>query len=264
MRACPFFWMAAMLTIVTHNAYWFQAHPTLWPEERARAVPEVLDALAGVYAAQQPDLVCLQEVPDEQAARALAQRLGMAYVFAPGRVRREYGSAVLTPLAAAEVSVVTDQLGPAERSWLRAVVPTDDGEDFSVMAAHLPSNRFAPFEQAELQRVAELRCAMAAFGQADVVMGDFNSRAADAPCQFMREQGYVDASDAAGKAELKARFDVRVDYIWVREAVADRVVDYWVLGPEQCSADLGGQRRCLSDHLPQVVVLASGGGCGLG
>ena len=71
----------AHLTVVTHNAYWFQGWPSLWGREEPRAHPEILDALASLYARLAPDVLCLQEVPDRQVLAELESRLGMLWLI---------------------------------------------------------------------------------------------------------------------------------------------------------------------------------------
>jgi len=241
-------------TIVTHNAYWFQAAPTLWPEERAAARPEVIDRLAKFYAGLAPDLVCLQEVPDEQVAGDLAGRLAMHFCFASGGKLEAYGAAIFSKPGTSELRNLTEQVGPAERTCLHAAIRSEGGV-LNVLAVHLPSNRYAPFEQAERQRVAELMAALNLAGEVDVVVGDFNSEPGSAPYRFMIERGFRDAAELGGCADRLTGAKHRVDYIWLGPRVATAFGGFRVLGPEGFAVEPGGRERMLSDHYPLSLNL---------
>jgi endonuclease/exonuclease/phosphatase family metal-dependent hydrolase len=242
------------VTIVTHNAYWFQAAPTLWSEERAAARPEVIDSLAELYAGLAPDLLCLQEVPDQQVATDLAGRLAMHFCFAQGGKLRPYGAAVFSRPDTGELRNLTGQVGPAERTCLRAGVHSEFGM-LNVLAVHLPSNRYAPFDQAERQRVGELRAALDLAGEVDLVVGDFNSTPDSAPYRFMVERGFRDAAEMGGCADRLTGAKHRVDYIWLGSRAATAFGGFRVLGPEGFVAELGGRERMLSDHYPLLLKL---------
>lgn len=242
------------VTIVTHNAYWFQGAPTLWPEERAAARPEVIDRLAEFYAGLAPDLLCLQEVPDEQVAAELAGRLAMHFCFAKGGKLATYGAAIFSKPDTGELRNLTEQVGPAERTCLRGVV-RGECSVLNVLAVHLPSNRYAPFEQAERQRVAELTAALNLAGEVDVVVGDFNSTPGSAPYRFMIEREFRDAAELGNCTNRLTGAKHRVDYIWLGPRVARVFGGLRVLGPEGFAAELGGRERMLSDHYPLVLEL---------
>ena len=243
------------LTIVTHNAYWFQGVPTLWPEERAAARPEVIDRLAKLYAGLAPDLLCIQEVPDEQVAAELAGHLAMHFCFAPGGKLKAYGAAIFSKPDTGGLRNLTEQVGPAERTCLHAAIRRDGGLVQNVLAVHLPSNRYAPFEQAERQRVAELGAALDLAGGVDVVVGDFNSEPSSAPYRFMIERGFRDAAELGNCTDRLTGAKHRVDYIWLGRRAAAGFRGFRVLGPEGFAGELGGRKRMLSDHYPLVLEL---------
>jgi endonuclease/exonuclease/phosphatase family metal-dependent hydrolase len=243
------------LTIVSHNAYWFQAAPSLWGQERPAAHPAVLARLGGIYAAIAPDLLFLQEVPDVAAAEHLAERLGMRFCFSRGGKLAEYGAAALSGADHAELESLTSAVGPAERTCLRAVVGGRDGRLLTVLAVHLPSNRFAPFEQTERQRIAELAAGLDLRGPPDLVVGDFNCRPDSAVHRYMIDRGYRDAAEVTGWAEALSTSTQRVDYVWVSTVLVRRLRSYRSIGSDQLTAELGGESRLLSDHFPQVAIL---------
>jgi len=226
----------------------------LWPEERAAARPEFIDSLVQFYAGLAPDLLCLQEVPDEQVAAELAGRLGMHFLFARGGKLEAYGAAVFSKPDAGGLRNLTEQIGPAERTCLCASVRGQCGV-LTVLAVHLPSNRYAPFEQAEGQRVAELTSALALAGEVDVVVGDFNSEPNSAPYHFMIERGFRDAAELGNCTDRLTGAKHRVDYIWLGPRVATVFREFRVLGPEGFAVELGGLERMLSDHYPLMLKL---------
>jgi len=243
------------LTIVSHNAYWFQAVPSLWGQERRAAHPVVLEHLGGIYAALAPDILFLQEVPDVAAAEHLAERLDMRFCFSRGGKLAEYGAAALSGADHAELESLTSVVGPAERTCLRAVVGGCDGALLTVLAVHLPSNRFAPFEQAERHRIAELAAGLDLRGRPDLVVGDFNCRSDSAVHRYMIDRGYRDAAEVVGRAEALSTSTQRVDYVWVSAVLVGRLRSYRLLGSDELSAELGGESRLLSDHFAQVAIL---------
>jgi endonuclease/exonuclease/phosphatase family metal-dependent hydrolase len=243
------------LTIVSHNAYWFQGSPTCWEQERAAACADVLERLAALYARLRPDVLCLQEVPDLQTAEWIGSRLAMRFCFTRGGKLPEYGAAAFSHCDRADLESLTAALGPSERTCLRAGVVDDSGGTVTVVAVHLPSNRFAPFRQAEPQRLAELAMAMKLCGEPDLVVGDFNAVPDSAPHRYMMSRGYRDAPEILGYATPWTTRTDRVDYVWVAANLVPRIRQYRIIGPGEFTVEIGGVQRMLSDHLPQVVTL---------
>lgn len=243
------------LTIVSHNAYWFQGSPTCWEQERAAACAAVLERLTALYAGLRPDVLCLQEVPDLQTAEWIARRLAMHFCFTRGGKLPEYGAALFSHRDRADLDSLTAALGPSERTCLRAGVVGEGGARVTVLAMHLPSNRFAPFRQAEQQRLAELATAMKLCGEPDLVVGDFNAVPDSEPHRYMISRGYGDAPDVMGHGTPWTTRTHRVDYVWVAAKLILRIRQYRIIGPSEFTAEIGGVQRLLSDHLPQAVML---------
>ena len=238
--------------MLTHNVYWFQGYPSRWGEERVAEVPEVVAALAQLYADATPDLLCLQEVHRPDLAEALAQELGMTtWLHAPGGRRRDYGGVVMTrPPARHENRTVID--GHChERVHLRASLPSSCGL-LDVAAIHLPSNRFFDSAAAgDAARIGELERILGE-PRPHLVAGDMNCRPDSPPYLFMLDRSYIDAAVASGRDRLEHR----VDYLWLQAGCAYRLAAYSVLdsGPFN-RVEPPGDKWQLSDHPPLLMEM---------
>jgi len=239
--------------ILTHNVYWFQGHPSRWAHERVAEAPEVLDALALLYASVAADLVCLQEVHRKGLAQRLSQELGMtAWLHASGGLRGDYGGVVLSR-GQARLRDCTRPAGrPAhERVHLRAGVEWSGGR-LELAAIHLPSNRYAgSAASGDVARVAELERVLAEPPRPNAVVGDMNCLPDSPPYQFMLRAGYVDVAVAAGAVPER-----RPDYMWLDARCAGRLTGFAVLddGPFCRRSEKTGPWR-LSDHSPLLMEL---------
>ena len=239
------------ITLVTHNAYWFQGAPSLWGAERQRAHPAILSALAALYRHLRADILALQEIPASQVLAQLQIELGMEGIYAQGGMRPAYGGGILwrgTTASGRDLSHLP--VGPQrifERFCLE-IRGQFGTTALSLVNIHLSSNRYAPDRRGEAIRLAELAALEAAAPGADIVMGDFNA-APDSPVhQYMEDQGYWDpgtTTAARGK---------RIDYIWLRRAYRAALVEYRLV--EEAAFTYGEGPTLLSDHPPLLVRLA--------
>ena len=236
------------LTIVSHNAYWFQGAPSLWGEERSAPQARVVEALLGRYAELAPDVLCLQEVPGADVVESLRATLGMDGAYLCGGLRPEYGGAVLWRGATGTVRELTHEPvatpgGVFERmaAVLDAAV---NGRRVAIANAHLSSNRFAPNRDGEPVRLAELATLLAACPEAAIVVGDLNARAGSEPPARMRALGFIDACAPAVDDDLAQR---RVDYIWTRPTRGITIADCQVLAVDDLRLTDDDRVR-LSDH----------------
>mgnify|MGYP006413229327 CR=1 FL=1 len=239
------------LSVVSHNCYWFQGAPSLWGQERNQAHPRIVEALTRLYRQLAPDVLCLQEVPSEEAAQCLADGLGMQVAFARGGTREAYGGSVLWRGLDAEAEDLTFSSGVAvfERVCLvlRGKGPQSD---WRLANVHLSSNRYAPGRKGDPVRLAELQ-ALFADCQPDVVAGDFNATPGSPAYLDMEARGYTQGGVLA--CEPVAPEERRVDYIWIRDPgqFAARPADF---KPASLvlAADADTQ---LSDHPPIITHL---------
>jgi len=245
------------MLLLTHNAYWFQGHPSLWGREEIRAHPRIVGSLIRLYRELAPEVICLQEVPRSKEARELAKVLGMSAIFASGGLRRGYGGAIFwRDEAGAVVEDLTHApvsgAGAFERICLRWTGRWQ-GMPLTVVDVHLSSNRFAPEGRGEPVRLAELAALFATGPAPDVVAGDFNAVPDSQVYEEMVERGYQDAGlgcDEHGRAASQ-----RVDYIWVREDSPLSLRRFGVVTGDRFALE-GGEGAALSDHHPVWADLA--------
>ena len=236
------------LTLLSHNAYWFQGTPSLWGEERSEAHPDVLAALIAFYRQLSPDVLCLQEVPSRKICDEVAAGLGMRGHYARGGGRPTYGGAVLWRPLDGDVEDLTHTRIDGERIFERiCIVFTTivNGDPLVVVNVHLSSNRYAPDRNGEPVRLAELEVLFGACAQPDVVTGDFNARPDSAVYAAMIQRGYVDCGSQLSANRRDA--ERRVDYLWVREASTVRA-EHMDSVPERPFALAGEPPVSLSDH----------------
>ena len=144
-----------------------------------------IDAVARAIAAQQPDVVALQEVRRDQAvalARTLSMRFTWAFKhhpFSPFFIKRSEGAALLTPhaLDAAAHTVISDEL--SKRSYKRriaqwALVGRSDTSAYRIYNVHLSPHDAVEERRTEAERVRNL---VAEHGDTPpaIVAGDFNA-----------------------------------------------------------------------------------------
>lgn len=243
------------MKLLTHNVYWFQGKPSRWGSERVAEAPEVLAALAKLYAAESVDVLCLQEVHRSDLAQHLARELGMAsWLHAPGGRLPDYGGAVLSRSEALLRDRTTgENRVPHERVHIRASLAYR-GERLELAVVHLPSDRYAGSGDAgHLARVNELTQVLAASPRPNIVAGDMNGKPDSPPCRLLREAGYVDAAVATRDPSLQGK---RVDYIWLDETYAGRLVRFAQLDRgDFCRTSPDGNAWNLSDHPPLLVEL---------
>jgi endonuclease/exonuclease/phosphatase family metal-dependent hydrolase len=242
------------LTLVTHNAYWFQGAPSLWGEERTQAHDAVMPLLARLYGRLDTDILCLQEVPSSAVLSTLRTELGMQGAFFPGGKRSAYGGAMLWQGMATSVEELThtaEDVPVFERICLQLNTSIQT-RSITVIGVHLASNRFAPERQGEPIRLAELETLFAACPEPDVVMGDFNATSDSGVYARMVEQGFIDCGH--GYTVHGRPPDKRIDYIWIRAAAGLSVLEYEVIQDQRFvyDADAG---IYLSDHHPVRVCL---------
>ena len=240
------------LTLVTHNAYWFQGAPSLWGQERTRAHPDAVPLLTRLYDALDMDILCLQEVPAPEVLEMLRAELGMEGVYFPGGKRPAYGGAILWQGLAGSV---VDFTNTAERVFERFCLKLDTrigDRSLDLVAIHLASNRYAPARRGEPLHLAELATLFAACPAPDMVVGDFNATPDSAVYAQMVERGFVDCGQ--GYAEHGRPAERRIDYIWIRTGAGLSVAEYEVIRDQRFSYDADAG-IFLSDHHPVCVRL---------
>jgi len=240
----------AKLTILSHNVFWFQGKP-FESAEPGEHDEKIADELAAFYRGVGANVVCVQEVQSPRAADAMAERLGMAGAYCPGRTFPQYGGAVF----GADVVDDSSRDGrTAQRFWQLA---RHAASGIEVCNIHLPSGRQEGRDRAPAIRVAELSDMLSVCGKTpDVLAGDFNERPGGAVGELLARHGYTDAAVAAGKPHLPTSMGgSRGDYLWLHERILHRLVGYEVPPREALAWTERPGKEYLSDHLPLWITL---------
>lgn len=232
--------------------------------------------LVEIIAAQDADVILLQEVAAGAFVQGLAERLGMQSYVAAGNDGRAIALLTRLRLAAAE----TFRPALLRHTLLQATLETAPGQTFSLFGVHLAAPAFSLW--VEWYRLRELRLILdyiaRVSGERTVVAGDFNSIAPgdapnfrELPLRFrlaiflhggyfarqvigrMRGNGFTDAfhimhPNALGYTFPAYRADTRFDYFFVNERLRGNVRACAVVTqPESV--------KRASDHLPVRMEL---------
>ncbi len=242
------------MRILTHNVYWFQGSPPVWGRELIKDSPEIVEQLALLYRDADADVVCLQEVHRDEPALTIARALDSASVLrVSGGKLPDYGGAILTRGEATLRDATRSDTLVHERVHMRVTVAYR-GSPIEIAALHLPSNRYAPDKAAGTRaRITELDHALEVTPRPAIILGDLNSRPNKAVYRHLSSLGYTNAETLSGSGPPPNR----IDYVWLDETIADRLVSFSVLdtGRFRRTRD-DGSRFALSDHPPLLVELA--------
>lgn len=149
------------LTVATWNLRWF---PAGQPESQPPAVEhEIVDAAARAIRSVEPQILCIQEVRDAQAAEALARATGLdGFRMAvctdfpqPDGMPGQQQSAILTCLPVLESGAVpwhTVGMVDPPRGYAYALLDTPEGP-VAVYSIHLKSNYVSREEDPQAQTV---------------------------------------------------------------------------------------------------------------
>ena len=238
-----------------------------------------VDALAEVIAAQQPDVVALVEADDPALVEAIAGRLGMDFIHAPGN---SHASALLSRFPISETVNHAATRPALEKSLLEATVTLPGGADLPIGVVHLHARAYDADEAARERELVVVLDAFAphrAAGRPHLLCGDFNANAphqridparckektrlawhangGDLPRRVVRrllDEGYLDTLHAfdpeAGATHgtfTTAEPGQRVDYVFSHGFPARSIRRAWVV------TDPPAARA--SDHFPVALDL---------
>lgn len=240
------------ICLVSHNVFWFQGVPfaTDTPSfHRSKIVTQ----LASLYREINPDVICLQELQNRDAAAAVAKELEMKYIFRSGGSYPQYGGVVLSRWPMEEIAL--PQGFVPDRILISVKIFPDGAQAFQLANIHLPSNRQRGAEGSQTQRLRELSLVME---HADILLGDFNERPDGQCAALLKKEGFVDAAEVCGAGELSSNIGTyRGDQIWLSGKKADALQGYFVIPKERLAIN-DGEKKFLSDHLPVGCLLNKG------
>ena len=245
------------MRILCHNVFWFQGAP-FHTDQPQTANSVVINGLSEVYAEVRPDVICMQEVQNEDAFARMSSAVSLPGCYTPGRTLRQYGGMTLAEgvIGVADSATMDgDDLAVPQRVW-----QVCDVNGVRIGNIHLPSSRQLGSEGAAKKRVAELAYLVSENSAPDgrfpdVVVGDFNEGPGGAVCEFMHGAGYRDTSVLTGKESISTNIKGtgQGDYIWVHESLVPRLRSYHVIPRERLEFSEGEAH--LSDHLALWIEL---------
>ena len=155
-------------TIATHNAFWFQGYPSRWGQERQQGHPDVLQGLIRLYEELSPDVLCLQEVPEDDSFAELAKQLGMRGHYAPGGIIAAYGGAILARHLEIDLNGCSAAAASSgshfERSCISTRIKVGDSH-LKLVSVHLSGNRLKYLDQIDPVHLASERYASGRQGE---------------------------------------------------------------------------------------------------
>jgi endonuclease/exonuclease/phosphatase family metal-dependent hydrolase len=203
-----------------------------------------LEGLVDTISAEQPDVVCLQEVArgwmiDEQhdSLSVLADRLGMRYAFIPN-IGDLHGNAVLSRFPMTDVRLVHYAIEPGIKHQPRGVLFVRTG-GVLLGCTHLDELSDGTFVRQE-----QVRTIIREIGDASpvIVAGDLNATPGEIEVRLLNEFGLDDLGAAAGPTTTMDDPQKRIDYIW----------GIGVVGSQAHSLDVDVAMKA-SDHRPLIV-----------
>ncbi|MBI5090827.1 MAG: endonuclease/exonuclease/phosphatase family protein [Candidatus Hydrogenedentes bacterium] len=245
------------ITIVSHNAFWFQGHPfeTDAPED---PVSEIVAGLEGLYRSKTPDVICLQEIQSEFAFRCAREALDMDGAYCPGGHYSQYGGATLWRRGKLIVDIRSVNRLP-QRMWQITAVARHGAEPLTVANVHLASARHLGEDGAAPSRIQDLEQMLTQKVRPLVVAGDFNEAPDGGASEYMASQGYVDTAPLTSHPEISTGINkARSDQIWVHRSLREHVEEFGVIAREELKTTAAG-KELLSDHQPLWLRLKLNG-----
>ena len=239
-------------------------------ERRSRVRSQMATRFALELGLYQPDIVSFQEAPPKDTVARIAEQMGMEFVFFPGGWEGNddwpggFPGAIMTCLPIIESENCPLARGRSQqdlftRHWGRAVLQTNT-EELAFYSAHLHPND----ETIRAREVAEILAVMKQDLQSNrsfLFQGDLNHKPSDPEYKQWVEAGLIDTYAAKGIGQALTAPSVtprsRIDYIWVRGPLAQRLRECRVLyeGAFRTNPD-DPQSFALSDHIPVLAMFA--------
>lgn len=244
---------SAPFNILSHNVFWLQGYPFEGTDPGAPN-PVILDRLNAMYAEVQPDIFCLQEIQSPEAAATAAG--GKTYFYTPGQKYPAYGAMITAPKERQLENVSIPDDFKYERSVVVTKVKTHRGATLTIASLHLPSGRQGGGSPTEIRgrEVAEF---LKHFGKdVDVIVGDFNEGPGGNVSKILSENGFSDCALIKEGSDTNPTtvWNKRGDFIWIKNSLKDRLLDFKVLRDKNPVSDLPG-KKLLSDHNPLMISL---------
>ena len=247
------------IVTISYNVFQFKGYPET---DDTKPVLQAMNSqmeerMALELALYNPHIITFQEAPEEMKVKKVAEKLGMNYVYFPGG----FPGAVLTKfniLSSQNCPLVTmTQPGKLfSRHWGKATLQSETDE-IQLYSIHLhPSDdAIRALEVAEILKVMEEDNSK---NKKIIFQGDFNHEPIQNEYGSWNGAGLIDCYVKKGVEQrntIKSTFPNRtVDYIWVNNALSDRLLRCRVLFEGNFRTNPMDERSvALSDHLPVMA-----------
>lgn len=258
------------LRTITYNVLACNGYPSVSANEKrlASAQKQMATRFALELALYGPDIVSFQEAPTEETVASIAEQMGMRYAYFPPGISSFKGypigfpGAIITryDIVKAENCPLIQGLRPEDlftRHWGRALLRTDT-EELAFFSGHLhPSS--AAIRAREITEMLAVMENDIRSGRSFLFQGDLNHRPTGPEYKRWVEAGLTDTFAAKGAGQSFTANSIkprgRIDYIWVRGPIADRLRECRVLfeGAFRTNPD-DPNSFALSDHVPLMAT----------
>ena len=208
-----------------------------------------LEAIAGVIAAENPDVVALNEVNRARATNGfvdtlplISRQLGLPYVFGANYADGQYGNAILSRYPILEWNNTHYIHNTTEIRGLLRVVVEAPGGPITFYATHL--DHISSPDDARAEQVAE---ALALWDGAprSILLGDLNAEPDKPELQAVYQAGFVDALAATGQDDVFT--------FWDPVPTPGRRIDFIFVTPDLFLGRAWVVQTRASDHLPVLA-----------
>lgn len=242
-------------TILSHNAFWFQGAP--FPTDMpAEPDLEILKRLCAIYRKVNPNVICLQEIQNQEAFERVCEHLGMQGCYCQGKQLPQYGGAVFWQPGRGRQ--IRNSHGPAastQRMW-QIVEVNGTERRLRMCNIHLPSGRQLGRERAAARRIAEIEESIrSCTTEPDIIVGDFNEQPDGPASKCLESHGYVDSAVLSDCADVPTNIGQgRGDYVWIKRQMSNCLLNYGTAKKQELVCGSAG-KRYLSDHYPLWIAL---------
>ena len=228
---------ARQLTIVSHNAFWFQGHP-FETDAPGDPLDGIVEGLVALYRAKAPDVICLQEIQSEFAFRRIREALGMSGAYCPGGHFSQYGGATFWRRGRVVADIRSVSRLP-QRMWQITSIARHGTEPLTIANIHLASARHLGEGGAAPSRIQDLEQLLSQKARPVVVAGDFNEAPDGGVSEYLSAQGYVDTAPLTSHPDISTGINkARSDQIWIQDGAQDQVREFGIFAREALATAL--------------------------
>ena len=257
------------LRFIQYNIRSFEGYATKW-DRCAEVVKrgQMIERFALELSLYDPDVICLEEVPSEATAAALAKRLSMHYAHFKGGWRGEGWPEGISGAVLSKYPIIEAKIHPSlnwterpqdlfTRFWGRVVLDTPAGP-LVVHAMH-GYHKDSAIRLRELAEVLPVLSKDVQAGRSVILMGDMNHEPDSPEYRQIAAAGLADSFAGMTGIDLRTcpstERKERIDYIWSAGPISKRLKSAKVLfeGAFRTNPD-DPDSYALSDHVPVLAV----------